>query len=277
MTKIPITVIVPVKNEELNLGKCLNQLKLYNQIIVIDSSSTDRTPDIAKQYDVDFVNFEWNGKFPKKRNWALQNLSIQNEWVFFLDADEYLTDEFNQELAIKINNPDVNGFWVSYQNYFMGRRLKYGDTMKKLPIFRKNKGLYEKIEENAWSQLDMEIHEHPIVEGKTEQIKTSIIHNDFKGLEHYISRHNNYSSWEAARYLQLKANNNSNLNSRQRLKYNLIKFGLLPPAYFIGSYFLKFGFLDGFPGYYLSRYKANYFFQIQTKIKELERTQNLKG
>ena len=275
MNKIAITVIIPVKNEEVNLPNCLKQLNQFNQVFVIDSNSTDQTALIAKQFKVEYYNFNWNGKFPKKRNWALQNLEIKNEWVFFLDADEYLTNEFISELADKINNPTLNGYWVSYQNYFMGKKLKYGDTMKKLPIFRKRKGEYEKIEEDSWSHLDMEVHEHPILQGRCGQIKASVIHNDYKGLEHYIDRHNAYSTWEAKRYLQLKNNGFTSLNFRQQLKYRLIITGTLPFVYFLGSYILKLGFLDGREGYYLAKYKSNYFLQIQTKIRELQRQAKL--
>lgn len=269
MSEIPVTIIIPVKNEEINLCNCLNRIMQFNQVIVIDSSSIDQTPIIAKQFRVDYYNFLWNGKFPKKRNWALQNLKINNEWVFFLDADEYLTDHFISELVEKIKDPKINGYWINYQNYFIGKKLKYGDKMKKLPLFRKGKGEYEKIEEDLWSHLDMEVHEHPIINGIIGQIKSPIIHSDYKGLENYIARHNAYSSWEAKRYLQLTNTGFSGLNFRQKIKYKLITTGTLPFIYFLGSYIFKLGFLDGKEGYYLAKYKANYFFQIQTKIIEL--------
>jgi len=270
MDKIPVTVIVPVKNEETKLPLCLEQLRRFSQVMVVDSSSTDNTPAIAKSFQAEYHNFEWNGKFPKKRNWALRNISIKNDWVLFLDADEILTPEFQNELAEKIKNPQINGYWITYLNHFMGKRLRFGDQMKKLPLFRKGTAEFEKIEEDSWSNLDMEIHEHPIVEGLTGTIKSPVIHNDYKGLEHYISKHNAYSGWEAKRYIQLQKSGFSGLTWRQKLKYQLISTGLLPFVYFMGSYVFKLGFLDGMPGYYLARYKANYFFQIQTKIRELK-------
>ncbi|MBK6282663.1 MAG: hypothetical protein IPF54_08340 [Draconibacterium sp.] len=173
------------------------------------------------------------------------------------------------ELAEKIKNPKINGYWITYRNYFMGKELRFGDKMKKLPLFRQGTGEFEKTEEESWSKLDMEVHEHPIVTGLIGKIKRPIIHNDYKELAHYIDRHNAYSSWEAKRYLQLKSNGDINLTVRQKLKYRMLKTGLLPFLYFTGAYFLMLGFLDGKAGYYLARYKANYFFQVQTKIKEL--------
>ena len=270
MTKtIPITVIISVKNEEVNLPICLDKLKGFSEIIVIDSTSTDKTPEIVTENGHKLVDFKWNGKFPKKRNWTLRNVDIKNNWILFLDADEFLTQNFITEISKTIKQTTHNSFWLNYNNYFMGKELKYGDKMRKKALFKKGFGEYEKIEEDNWSHLDMEIHEHPIISGSEGEIKSAIIHNDYKGLEHYISKHNAYSSWEANRYMALKKAKNNNLTVRQNIKYRLMGTGILSAIYFLYSYILKLGFLDGISGFYLGKYKANYFLQIRTKIKEL--------
>ncbi|GAT63259.1 glycosyltransferase [Paludibacter jiangxiensis] len=271
-SKIAVTVIVPVKNEEVNLPGCLDKLDGFEQLIVIDSGSTDRTPEIAKEYGAEYVNFQWNGQFPKKRNWALRNLKIRNEWVLFVDADEYLTPEFIEELKVKIQDPTKNGYWVVFKNYFMGKQLNHGYEFKKLPLIRKGKGEYEKIDEDSWSHLDMEVHEHPIVEGETGQFQEAILHNDYKGLEHYIARHNAYSTWEARRFLHLEKEGFSKMTFHQKIKYNLMKTPFLPVIYFFGAYILMRGFMDGRAGFYIALYKAHYFFQIKTKIEEFRKT-----
>lgn len=270
MVKIPVTVVVSVKNEEKNLPSCLERLDAFEEVMVLDSQSTDSTPSIVKGFGYSLVNFKWDGKFPKKRNWALRNLSFKNDWILFLDADEKLTPEFVNEVSSLILKHDFAGFWISYENYFMGKKLRFGDQMRKLALFKKGAGEYEQIPEDSWSQLDMEVHEHPIIRGKVGMIKSPIIHNDYKGLDKYIERHNAYSTWEARRFLNLKKAGFSNLTGRQKLKYKLLNTGLLPMIYFLGAYFVKLGFLDGKEGFFLARYKANYFFQIQTKIRELE-------
>ena len=276
MNKIPISVIVSVKNEALNLPSCLDKLKRFDQIIVVDSCSTDDTPIIAKTKGAEVLQFQWNGKFPKKRNWALQNADLRHEWILFLDADEFVSDEFVNEVGIKIHDPYYNGFTIRFENYFMGRKLKYGYGFQKSALFKKSKGAYEKIDEDLWSHLDMEVHEHPIIEGKVGVIKSKVVHKDFKNLEHYISKHNAYSTWEAQRYLQLKQTKNTLLSFNQKIKYSLINTGLLPAVYFLGSYFLKLGFLDGKEGFYLARFKSHYFFQIQTKIDSFKNNIELK-
>ncbi|WP_264565355.1 glycosyltransferase family 2 protein [Flavobacterium sp. N3904] len=276
MNKIPISVIVSVKNEALNLPSCLEKLTRFAQIIVVDSGSTDETRSIAANMGAEVLQFEWNGKFPKKRNWALQNANIENEWVLFLDADEFVTEAFVNEIAIKTQEPNYNGYTIQFENYFMGRKLKYGYGFQKSALFKKSKGAYEKVDEDLWSHLDMEVHEHPIIEGKVGVIKAKVIHKDFKNLEHYISKHNAYSTWEAERYLQLKESKNSHLSLNQKIKYGLLNTGLLPVVYFLGAYFLKLGFLDGKEGFYLARFKSHYFFQIQTKVDLLKKQTELK-
>ena len=268
---IPISVIVSVKNEEINLTQCLDKLEHFSEVIVVDSMSTDKTPEIVHKFGYKLINFKWDGKFPKKRNWTLRNIDLKNNWVLFLDADEFLTDPFINEISKKILSTKHVGFWINYNNFFMGKEIKYGDKMKKLALFNKCFGEYEKIDEDSWSHLDMEIHEHPILEGSIGKISAPIIHKDFKGLDHYIQRHNAYSSWEAHRFLKLKEKSGIiNLNKRQIIKYTLLQTGCLPFIYFFVSFFLKLGFLDGFEGYSLAKFKSNYFFQIQSKVIELK-------
>ena len=269
-TKHPLTVVVSVKNEALNLPKCLENLFAFEQVIVVDSGSTDATASIATQMGAEVIQFSWNGKFPKKRNWTLQNTHIKHDWVLFLDADEFVSAAFVEEVAQKIQDTSYNAYTLYFENYFMGKKLRYGYDFKKTALFKKSKGAYEKIEEDLWSHLDMEVHEHPIIEGKIGRIKTKVTHKDFKTLEHYIAKHNAYSSWEAHRFLQLQGKSKANLSLNQKIKYQLLCTGFLPMVYFMGAYLFKAGFLDGVPGFYLARFKAHYFFQIQTKIKELQ-------
>ncbi|MBB3700967.1 glycosyltransferase [Flammeovirga yaeyamensis] len=270
MSKLPISVLIPVKNEEKNIERCISRLIDFDEIIVIDSNSTDKTPDIASNNGARVINFIWDGKFPKKRNWALRNIDIRNDWVLFIDADEFLTNEFLNEIKSKFNKESNHkGYWLNFTNFFMGKQLLHGDKMKKLALFNRNYGEYERIDEDSWSHLDMEVHEHPIINGDIGEIKSPITHNDFRGLTHYIDKHNQYSSWEAKRYVNLKGDY-TNLTKRQKLKYKLLKIGILPTFYFFSTYFLKFGFLDGIAGYYFAHYKKNYFIQIQTKVKEFK-------
>ncbi|MCK5225286.1 MAG: glycosyltransferase family 2 protein [Planctomycetes bacterium] len=277
--KVPVSVIVPVKNEELNIGRCLECLQGFSEIIVVDSLSTDETCNIAKAHGAKVVEFEWNGKFPKKRNWVLGNFDFANEWVLFVDADEYVSESFKAEVFDKVKHARHIGFWLTYHNYFMGHFLKHGDKFRKLALFRRDAGEYEYIDEDKWSSFDMEIHEHPVLNGTVGMLKSPILHEDYKGMQAYIHRHNEYSSWEANRYIALRSNVNNKWNTltfRQKLKYRLLKSWLFAPLYFVMVYFFKLGFMDGREGFMFSVFKAIYFFQIRCKIIELQKTKGRK-
>jgi glycosyltransferase involved in cell wall biosynthesis len=274
--KIPVTVVIPVKNEKKNLPQCLRLLSDFSEVIIVDSNSTDSTPEIVKELGYELINFVWDGHFPKKRNWVLRNMALKNEWVLFLDADEFVTKEFKSELRCLLNSSEYNGFWISYQNHFLGKNMRHGIKMKKLALFKKDKGEYELIDEDVWSHLDMEIHEHPIIKGKIGIVKSPIIHIDFKGLSHYIAKHNEYSTWEAHRYLNLLSNKDKKLTFRQKIKYKLLDTWAFGFLYFILNYIFYAGFLDGRIGYVFSIYKMQYFFNIKTKIFELKSAKDLR-
>ena len=268
--RLPVTVVIPVKNEERNLARCLDRLKRFDKIVVVDSGSTDRTRKISQEHGCEFVPFRWDGHFPKKRNWFLINHPPKTPWVFFLDADEYLTDEFVDELARALAMTTHVGFRVMYSNYFLGKKLKYGVPQIKLPIFRVGSGLYERIEEDEWSVLDMEVHEHPVLEGTVGQLNTLVDHQDFKGLDAYIARHNEYASWEARRYLKLRETPEAtaHFTAIQRRKYDSLTSWWLAPSYFLYSWLWKRGILDGWAGFVFAKMKASYFMQIRRKIRE---------
>jgi glycosyltransferase involved in cell wall biosynthesis len=274
---LPITVVIPVRNEENNLARCLRNLHRFERIVVVDSQSTDSTLKIALEAGADVINFSWNGRYPKKRNWLLINHPPSTPWVMFLDADEIVDNRFCDAVAQAIKSDYFNGYWLSYTNYFLGDRLKYGVPQRKLALFRVGKAFYELIDENAWSKLDMEVHEHPIVEGPVGKIKTPIQHNDFRGLEKFLDRHRDYALWEAHRSLLLKKGTNptnQGLTGRQQIKYKNLERWWYPWGYFIYAYIFRLGFLDGFPGLHYAFYKAWYFLTVQILIQELRARSN---
>ena len=260
-----ITIVAPVKNEERNLPECLENVKAFRYVVIVDSGSTDRTFEIADEFGREVVQFKWNGKFPKKRNWVLRNYKFQTPWAMFLDADERITPEFCEELEQVLPTTKCNAFICFYDNWFMDRMLRHGDIMRKTAILRLGTGEYEKIDEHGWSSLDMEIHEHLQVEGEIGVIKARLEHHDKRSLESYYKKHEEYANWEANRYKALKGNF-SKLTKRQRTKYSLITKWWFGFAYFCVCYFLKGGILDGKPGYVFARGKWKYFSNIRRKV-----------
>jgi glycosyltransferase involved in cell wall biosynthesis len=269
---LDLTIAIPVKNEEVNLPGCLAAIgdNFAKKIVLIDSGSTDGTISIAKKLGYEVIDFVWDGKFPKKRNWFLRNHKPGTEWVLFLDADEYLTDSFKAEVTKALEKNDKVGYWLNYTRYFLGKKLKGGYPLKKLALFRVGQGEYERIDEDKWSKLDMEVHEHPVLSGSVGFIKSEIDHKDFRGIAHYVNKHQEYATWEAERFLKFNSDpeNYKNLTGKQKLKYKLMQSVLIGPVYFLGSYFLMGGFRDGYRGLSFAIFKMEYFTQIYCKIKE---------
>jgi glycosyltransferase involved in cell wall biosynthesis len=272
VTQLPVTVVIPVKNEAENLSACLAALGGFAEIVVVDSASTDRTVEIAKAAGATVLNFRWAGGFPKKRNWVLQTFAFKTDWVLFLDADEKPTPAFKAAVAAAVAKPDYVGFWLHYRNHFMGRVLRYGVPQRKLALFRVGSGYYERIDDPGWSALDMEVHEHPVLDGIVGEIAEPVEHKDFRGLHHFIGRHNEYSSWEAHRYIALIKDQVAwdRLTPRQKLKYRNLRRWWYAPAYFMATYLWKGGWLDGGPGFIHAMFKFAYFFEIRAKISEAE-------
>ncbi len=271
--RLPVTVVIPVRNEERNLPGCLACLARFERVVVVDSRSSDRTQAIAREHGADIVEFEWDGRFPKKRNWVLRTHPPTTPWVFFLDADEYVNDEFCNELERLLPTTTHAGFWIHYDNWFMGRRLMHGDGNRKLALFRVGAGEYERIEEDHWSGLDMEVHEHPMLEGTVGDVHTRLLHRDYRGLELWLRRHNDYSSWEARRILALRDGGESvgQPTVRQRWKYAAIGRAWLPVVYFFDVYVRRLGWLDGHAGFCYALLKANYLWEIGLKVREFSR------
>jgi glycosyltransferase involved in cell wall biosynthesis len=266
---LPISVVVPVRNEQANLPGCLESLRDVSDVTVVDSGSTDGTREVAERHGRPVVQFTWNGRYPKKRNWALERCSSRHDWVLFLDADERMTPAAANELRRVLPATPCNGFWLTYDNWFMGKLLRHGDPMRKLALVRRGCGAYERVDEDAWSGLDMEVHEHIVVQGPVGRIRARLEHHDRRDLKSYHARHEEYASWEAARYLALQREADASpLGLRQRVKYRLLPMPFFPAAYFLASYVIRGGFLDGRAGLAFALSKERYFRQVQLKIRE---------
>lgn len=270
---INCSIVIPVKNDAGNLARCLPLLGNFDDVVIVDSESVDATTGIAAEYGRTSVQFRWDGKFPKKRNWALRNLKFNHPWVMFLDADERMTPAFEKELSdflLSERAKDCDVISCVYDNWFGGRLLKHGDAMRKTAIVRVGAAEYEKIDEDHWSSLDMEIHEHlqPRQLGAEHVISARLEHHDKRSLESHWQKHVEYANWEVGRYRQLMAHPEywAALTPRQRQKYGNITRWWFAPAYFVICYFLKLGFLDGLAGLRFAWFKLRYFRMVREKF-----------
>ena len=141
---LPVSVIVPARNEAHNLPRCLESLRQVGELYVVDSQSTDATVEIARSFGAKVVQFHYQGGWPKKRQWAMDTLPLAYDWVFLVDADEALTPELSEEISQAIQNPRFDGYYIALRLFFLGRALRHsGARFYKLSLFRRAKGRFE--------------------------------------------------------------------------------------------------------------------------------------
>lgn len=282
-SKIPVTVLIPAKNEQANLSACLTSLQRADEVFVVDSQSSDRSVEIAKSYGANVTQFHFNGRWPKKKNWSLDNLPFRNEWVLIVDCDERITAELWEEIAQAIQNTEYNGYYLNRQVFFLGKWIRHGGKYPdwNLRLFRHKKGRYENLStEDIPNTGDNEVHEHVILAGKVGYLKNDMIHEDFRDLYHWIERHNRYSNWEARVYFNLLtgkddsgtigANLFGDVVQRKRfLKKVWVRLPFKPFLRFVLFYIIGRGFLDGKAGYIYARLLSQYEYQIGVKLYEL--------
>lgn len=278
---LPISVIVPVRNEARNLPRCLASLAKVGEVYVIDSQSTDETVAVAQSHGAKVIQFNYAGGWPKKRQWALDTLPLAHDWVLLVDADEALTPALVAEISQAIQSPDFVGYYIALQMYFLGRVLRHGGAgFYKLSLFRHGKGRFEcRIENQDASMADMEVHEHVVVEGKIGKLTNSLIHHNVESLSRYIQKHDEYSNWEAQVWLAGDAGYGAlppslfgtQAQRRRWLKRKLLPVPGSPVLFFLYRYVFRLGFLDGTPGLIYCGLQGMQLFNVKAKIYEMNR------
>ena len=275
--RVPVSIIVPIRNEAGNLPRCLASVAWADEIFVVDSQSTDGSIEIAQRTGARVVEFQFNGTWPKKKNWALENLPFRNEWIFILDADEALPAEAEAEFREAMASAgEIAGYWINRRFMFLGRWLRHAYYPNwNLRLFRHALGRYEKLTDAATNSGDNEVHEHVVVQGPTKRLRCEMDHYAFPSIDVFIEKHNRYSNWEARvatdRHLAASAGQlrHQRVNRRRRLKllsHRLPFRGLLR---FLYVYVWQKGFLDGREGYYFARLHGVYEFLSVAKTYEL--------
>jgi glycosyltransferase involved in cell wall biosynthesis len=277
--RLPVSVLVPAKNEEQNIEACLRSVAWADEVFVVDSDSTDRSADIAQSLGATVVRFRYSGKWPKKKNWALENLPFRNPWVLILDADERITPALAEEIREAIARPGFDGYHLNRKFMFLGRWIRHCGWYPSwnMRLFKHRLGRYEFLGEGTDDLRtgDNEVHEHVALQGKTGYLRHDMLHEDFRDLFHWIERHNRYSSWEAQVYSHLKtkatseAQTSGPLKRKWLLRRIWVHLPFRPTLKFLGMYFFRLGFLDGRAGYYFCRLHAHHEFNIGVKRYEL--------
>lgn len=214
-------------NEEDRIRDCLESVKWTDEIIVVDSYSTDKTVEICKEYTDKVFLHKWPG-YVEQKNYALDKAS--NNWVLCLDADERIPEELANKIYEELNTASgkYNGFFFRRHSYYMDRLINHGGWYPdyQLRLFRKDKG--------HWGGINP--HDKVRLRGARKYIKKDIIHYPYRSLSDQLKTIDNYSTLFADEMI------------RKGNKFNILQMFIRPPTRFIETYFWKRGFLDGLPG-----------------------------
>ncbi len=231
----PISVIIPVLNEVENLKELLPLLSWADELIVLDSFSNDQTEEVAKQFNVRFLQRKYDGPAFQK-NWAIDQ--AKNEWILILDADERPTPELTEEIKKTMSNNEnkISAWWIKRRNFFMGREIKFSGWQKDkvIRLFRKSQCRYKSVQ----------VHEEIETEAKVGQLKNPMLHYTFRDMKHFMDKMERYAQWSAQDH-QSKTG-----------KIGLFHLYLKPAFRFFKHYFLQQGFRDGKAGFVISKIMA---------------------
>jgi len=246
-----LSVITLTLNEERNIADCLASVQWADEIIVIDSGSTDRTVEIARRYTDSVMTVEWRG-YGAARNLGISRAS--GDWILWLDADERVTEELAGEIREILRSPDqsVNGYRIARRAYFLGRWIKHAGwyPARVTRLFPRTMGTF----------TETKVHETLRIDGRLADTKHDLLHFTDPDLTHYFAKFNRYTSL-AAQDMQAAGR-----------PFALRDLLLRPPFLFFKMYVLRRGFLDGIQGLILSVVSAAYVFTKYAKLWELERS-----
>ncbi len=277
ISKVPVSFVLRVKNEATNLPRCLESIQWADEIFVVDSQSVDGTAEIAERHGAKVVQFQFNGVWPKKGNWSLQNLPFRNDWVFLLDADEVLAPNAPEEIrriVTAVAHPYA-AYYINRKFMFIGVWLEHAYYPNwVIRLIRKDKGFFEQMTASNSSSGDCEAHEPMVVQGEIGRLNTEMLHYAFPTIDTFVERHNRYSNWEALVAVEKAGSLSSSKADRGRWrvlrKRIQNKLPFRPFLRFCYVYFWQRGFLDGREGYYFARLHGFYEFLSVAKTYELK-------
>lgn len=242
-------------NEEAIIGRTLESVRWADEIVVVDSGSTDRTCEIARQYGAKVFVQPWKG-YAAQKTYAMQ--CCTQAWVLSLDADEEVSPGLANEIRNVIAAPDAfNGYWVPRKNLFLGRAIRFGGFYPdpKLRLIRRGQGLFTGPEPHPRIVLKEGIDQ------RTGHFRNALIHYAYPTLFGYLEHMNSYSSTGAKAAL-----------ARGHRSFSVANIVVRPLLTFIYNYVLRLGFLDGREGLLLHAYHAVYVSNKYAKAWELARS-----
>ena len=250
-----ITAIIPTFNEEIHIEKAIKSVLWADEIMVVDSFSTDKTVEIARKYTDNILIHEYVNSATQK-NWAIPQAT--HPWIFLLDADETVTPELATEVKnILEKGTDMSAFWIGRQNDFMGERLRYSGWQNDavIRLFRKENCRYQ----------DLNVHAEIETSGRIGRLKSKLLHNTYKNLTWTLVKLDRYSTWGA-------------YDRVNKIKHVTLYHLLVKPAWrFFKHYFIQLGILDGQRGFIVCTLEAYTVFIRNVKLWRIHNGENFKS
>jgi glycosyltransferase involved in cell wall biosynthesis len=240
----PLTVLIPTYNEEENIRDCLESVKWADEILIVDSFSTDRTLDICREYTDRILQHEYINSATQK-NWAIPQAA--HRWVMVVDADERVSEPLRVSVKKALDDPaGCDGFYVKRESFFIGKLIEHGGWEREyvLRLFNRQRGGYQ----------DRSVHARIEIEGKEAYLDGPLYHYTYKNLDQYFEKFLRYTAW---------ASEDLRSGSRRASWANL---AVRPWMRFLKMYVLRRGFLDGRHGLVLGMLAA---FSVFTKYARL--------
>lgn len=282
----PLSVVLPVLNEEANLADALASVRFADEVFVVDSGSRDRTCEVARAAGAEVVQFRHEPNGPKKKAWSLRNLPFSHEWVLFLDGDERITPELQAEIEAVVRDPKRDGYYMDREMIFRGRPLRSYRPDWNLRLFKHRLAAMEDL---GLHQLpgtgDNEIHEHFLLDGTKGFLEHALLHRDYRGIGPWIERHNKYATWEAHLYERWRrepvglslATLRDPVQRNRAIRRIWVRLPGRPVLRFFAWFFVKRAFRDGANGLLYSVLMAWYELLVTVKLSELRASAGTSG
>jgi glycosyltransferase involved in cell wall biosynthesis len=246
----PLTAIIPCFNEEAVIEPCLASVQFADEILVVDSFSTDRTLEIARKYATRVLQHEYENSAAQK-NWAIPQ--AKHDWVLIVDSDERVPADLATEIQKLLKTPTFDGYWIRRRNFFLGREIRHGTwkTDKVLRLFRRDKASYQ----------PKHVHAEIELQGEAGWCGGQLDHYSYRTLDDFLRKAGRYSTWGA-----LNARDQGKSASGARILGHSM-------AHFFKSYVAKQGFRDGTPGLIIAFMESFHSFLKYAKLWEITHTQ----
>jgi glycosyltransferase involved in cell wall biosynthesis len=270
-SSVPLTAVVLTRNEEPNIRRCIASLAWADQVVVVDSGSTDGTVAITRSLGIEVVEQPWLG-FSDQREFALRLPQIRHDWVYFVDADEWVSPQLAAEIAAQLRDPSCAGFAHRLRLVFLGTWIRHCGWYSSSLVVRLVDRRYTKYDgkvvgERAW------------VDGPVHRLRNDIVDEDLKGLATWLRKHIRYAELRAedggqSASLRHRLRGLSSREGTRPLTRVILKDVIYPSvpaksvALFLYMYVIRLGFLDGYPGLRFCFYHAWYEICVAALRKE---------